>query len=373
MRLTEEQLETLETPCIVIDVNQVRQNVRAMQAAVDEAGCALRPHIKTHKMAYFARMQLEAGASGITCAKVSEAEAMADGGIGDIFIAYPQIGSFRIKRCVELAKRVKRLIVGVDTREGAVRLNEEAMRSGTVIEVRLEIDTGSGRTGVPLSDAAALAEEIAGMDGLRLTGIYTFKGLIYKGETTDDNALAAAEEGELLEQAANALAEAGVNVTEISGGSSPTGVEAARTGKLTEVRPGTYIFKDQLLCCEHVAEPEEIAVRFAVTVVSTSHDSYAVIDGGSKTFPSDIALNAPPFYYKGYAAVEGRPDLTLSRMNEEHGIVTAAGGKTGLKVGDKLILVPIHVCTAVNMHNYVYLLDGEIIEKMKVDARGMVV
>lgn len=373
MRLTEEQLELLETPCIVIDVNQARRNVAAMQAAVSETGCALRPHIKTHKMAYFARMQTEAGASGITCAKVSEAEAMADGGIDDIFIAYPQIGSFRVRRCAELAKRIKRLIVGVDTREGAAMLNEEAKRSGMTIEVRLEIDTGAGRTGVPLADAAALAKEIAGMDGLALTGIYTFKGLIYRGETTDDNALAAAEEGELLEQAAEALKQAGVPIKEISGGSSPTGVEAAKTGKLTEVRPGTYIFKDQLLCCEHVALPEEIAVRFVATVVSASHDSYAVIDGGSKTFPSDIALNSPPFYYKGYAAVEGRPDLLLSRMNEEHGILTAAGGKTELKVGDKLLLVPIHVCTAVNMHNYVYLLEDGNIEKKKVDARGMVV
>jgi D-serine deaminase-like pyridoxal phosphate-dependent protein len=118
---------------------------------------------------------------------------------------------------------------------------------------------------------------------------------------------------------------------------------------------------------------EDIAVRIYVTVVSVPSTEYAVIDGGTKTFPMDIPLDAPPYYYPGYALVEGNEDLQLRRMNEEHGIITSKKGDTGLKVGDKLALIPIHVCTAVNMQNQVYLYDGESLRQEKVAARGMLV
>ena len=309
MKLTKEQLAMLETPCVILDVAQARRNIEAMQAAADAAGCALRPHIKTHKMAVFARMQVEAGAQGITCAKVSEAETMAAGGLRDIFIAYPMVGAFRIRRALALAPKLDRLILAVDSWECARELSDAAQAEGLCLEVRLEIDTGAGRTGVPLEHAAALAQRIAAMPGLRLTGIYTFKGLIYQGAPTQDNILAAKEEGEMMAEAARSIRAAGVAIQDVSAGSSPTGVAVAQTGLVTEVRPGTYIFKDQMLCGEHVAEPEQIAVRYAATVVSVQHGEYAVLDGGSKTFATDIPLNAPPFYYPGYAAVEGRPDL----------------------------------------------------------------
>ncbi len=373
MKLTREQLATLETPCVIIDVAQARRNIRDMQRAVTAAGCALRPHVKTHKMALFARMQVEAGARGITCAKVSEAEIMAAGGLRDIFIAYPLVGAFRIRRALALAPTLDRLILAVDSLESAQALSDAARAAGMRVEARLEIDTGAGRTGVPPRRAAELARCIAAMPGLRLTGIYTFKGLIYQGKATQDNALAAKEEGELMREAARGIRAAGVPIADISAGSSPTGVDVARTGMVTEVRPGTYIFKDQMLCREHVAQPEQIAVRYAATVVSAQHEAYAVLDGGSKTFATDIPLHAPPFYYPGYAAVEGRPDLCLSRMNEEHGILTATSGQTGLRVGDVLTLIPIHACTAVNLQNTVYLLEDGALTRHRVDARGMTV
>lgn len=373
MKLTQEQLAQLETPCVVIDVEQARRNIQAMQQAVSAAGCKLRPHIKTHKIPLFAQMQVEAGADGITCAKVSEAEIMADGGLRDIFIAYPMVGAFRIRRAIALAKRVDRLILAVDSIESAQKLNEAAEAENICLEVRLEIDTGAGRTGVPLSEAPSLAVNISRMKNLRLTGIYTFKSLVYQGQPTDETALAAREEGEMMAQVAQAIREAGVQITEISAGSSPTGVAVAETGLVTEVRPGTYIFKDQLLCNEKVAAPDEIAVRYVATVVSTQHEEYAVLDGGTKFFATDIALNTGPHYYTGYAQVEGHLDLCLTRMNEEHGIVVAETGHTGLKVGDILTLVPIHVCTAINQQNAVYLLEGSHLNRVTVSARGMTV
>lgn len=373
MRLTKEQLQQLETPCIIIDVGQAKANIQAMQAIADAAGCKLRPHIKTHKIPYFARMQLEAGASGITCAKVSEAEVMADGGLKDIFIAYPMVGGFRIQRAIELSKRLDRLILAVDSLECAEKLNEAARENDVCLEVRLEIDTGAGRTGVPMDRAVKLAVQISTMKWLRLTGIYTFKSLVYQGHPTADNDLAAEEEGNMMAEIAENIRAAGVPIVDVSAGSSPTGAAVARTGKVNEIRPGTYIFKDQLLCNEKVAVPDEIAVRYVATVVSTQHDDYAVIDGGSKAFATDIPLECAPHFYHGYAKVEGEPNLCLARMNEEHGILTAENGHTGLKVGDILTLIPIHVCTAINQQNSVYLLENGNLSKVPVAARGMTV
>src|SRR5699024_348820 len=213
-----------------------------------------------------ARMQVEAGACGITCAKVSEAEVMAAGGLRDIFIAYPLVGAFRIRRALALARHLDRLILAVDSLPGAEALSEAAAAAGQEVEIRLEIDTGAGRTGIPFSEAAALACRIARLPGLRLTGIYTFKSLVYRGAPTEDTDLAAREEGELMAEAARRLRAAGVEIRDISAGSTPTALGAAQTGLVTEVRPGTYLFNDLLLCQEHAATPDEIAVRYAATV-----------------------------------------------------------------------------------------------------------
>jgi len=373
MQLSKKILGTLETPCLVIDVDKARANVEVMQKAADQAGCRLRPHIKTHKMPFFARMQTEAGAAGICCAKVSEAEVMASAGLDDIFIAYPMVGSFRIKRAIDLCRKLKRLILGVDSLSCAHALSLAAKQAGVTLEVRLEIDSGLKRSGVVREDAPALAEKIAGMPALNLTGIYTFKGLLYDGAFTHDNHLAGEEEGLILAQTGEKIKALGITINDLSGGSSPTAIETARTGRINEIRPGTYIFKDLLLCKENVARVEDIAVRFAATVVSCPGEDYAVIDGGTKCFPTDQSLNAPPFFFNSYAQVEGHEDLRLTRMNEEHGIITSDTGKTGLTVGQVLTLIPIHVCTAVNMHNSVYLLEKGIIRQAAVEGRGMLV
>ncbi|AEF85877.1 alanine racemase domain protein [Treponema primitia ZAS-2] len=363
----------LETPCLVINMEQVRENITAMQKIADTAGCRLRPHVKTHKMPLFARMQVEAGASGICCAKVSEAEVMADGGLQDIFIAYPLVGDFRIQRALILARRITRLILAVDSLQGALALSQAAVKAGQELEVRLEIDTGAKRTGIPLEEASLLAEAVYKMPGLRLTGIYTFKGLNYQGTPTEENELAAQEESSLMERAAKKIEALGIKLPDISGGSSPTGAAVARLGKINEIRPGTYIFKDLMLCSEKVAQPSEIAVRYVATVVSCPREDYAVIDGGTKCFPTDVVLHTAPFQYTAYARVEGREDLLLDRMNEEHGIIRSVNGKTLLSVGQRITLIPLHVCTAINMHNQVYLEEAGKFRLQRVEARGMVV
>lgn len=371
--MQEELRRQLETPCVVIDVRKARENVIRMQEEADICGCRLRPHIKTHKMPFFAAMQLEHGASGISCAKVSEAEVMADGGVDDIFIAYPCVGEFRIRRAIRLAGRVKRLILAVDSPEGARALNQAAGEAKVTLEVRMEVDTGAKRTGIPRERAVELAKLIQELPHLELTGIYTFKSLVCRDRPTEDKHEAGLEEGDLMEKIAESIRRAGVPLKEVSAGSTPTGLEVAKTGKVDEIRPGTYIFKDHMLCMEGAAEAKDIAIRIYATVVSTPCKEYAVIDGGTKTFPMDILLDAEPYRYPGYALIAGNDDLQLRRMNEEHGIITSLRGDTGLKVGDIVELIPIHACTAVNMQNEVYLYDGVGLKKEKVAARGMLV
>lgn len=367
-----------ETPCLVVDESLARENIARVQQGVTAAGCQLRPHIKTHKMPYFARLQLEAGAAGITCAKVSEAEVMADGGAEDIFLAYPMVGDFRIRRALALSRRVRRLILAVDSLAGAKALSDAAVAAGLPLEVRLEVDTGAQRTGVLRDHAVDLAKAVAALPNLRLTGIYTFKSLVLHGAPTQDNDAAGKEEAQLMYDAAQAIRAAGVEIQDISVGSTPTWRQAAETGLVTEVRPGTYIFGDWMLTREHCAAFEQIAVRLYATVVSTPAPGYAILDGGTKTFPMDIPLDAEPYHYPGYAipiGADGQPDwnLQLRRMNEEHGILTAQNGETGLTVGQVLELVPIHVCTAVNMQNHVFVAQGGALRPMDVAARGMLV
>lgn len=372
------RLSVPETPCLVVDEPLARENIARVQQGVNAAGCQLRPHIKTHKMPYFARLQLEAGAAGITCAKVSEAEVMADGGAEDIFLAYPMVGDFRIKRALALSQRVRRLILAVDSLAGAKALSDAAAAAGLPLEVRLEVDTGAQRTGVLRDHAVDLAKAVAALPNLRLTGIYTFKSLVLHGAPTQDNDAAGKEEAQLMYDAAQAIRAAGVEIQDISVGSTPTWRQAAETGLVTEVRPGTYIFGDWMLTREHCATFDQIAVRLYATVVSTPAPGYAILDGGTKTFPTDIPLDAEPYHYPGYAipiGKDGQPDwnLQLRRMNEEHGILTAQNGETGLTVGQVLELVPIHVCTAVNMQNHVFVAQGGALRPMDVAARGMLV
>lgn len=366
-------LDKLQTPCIVIDMEKTKKNLHAMQYIADLYHCKLRPHVKTHKMPLFAKLQLKYGAAGITCAKVSEAEVMVDAGIDDIFIAYPLVGDFRIKRAIELAKKTKRLILAADSAEGAYALNGAAKSAGITFEVRMEVDTGAKRTGIRRQNAVLLAKVIAGMSNLNLTGIYTFKGLVYHDAPTTDKDKAGLEEGEMMKRLAGDIKAAGINLVDISAGSTPTGESVAKTGLVTEIRPGTYIFKDYMLYKEGIAKVEDIAAYIYATVVSTPCDDYAVIDGGTKTFPMDILLNIPPYYYPSYAIVDGNEDLLLTRLNEEHGILTSKSGKTGLHVGEKIKMIPIHICTAINMQNQVYIYDDHDVTEQRVDARGMLV
>jgi D-serine deaminase-like pyridoxal phosphate-dependent protein len=360
-----------DTPYLLIDAATMGRNILKMAEIARRNGIALRPHVKTHKIPDIAKNQLEAGADGITVAKLSEAEVMADAGIEDIFIAYPLVTDAKIRRAVRSGKRV-RLVVGVDSLEGARRLSAVARAEGQVLEVRLEVDTGLRRTGVPYDKAVELAQAIGSPNNLSLTGIYTYRGAVLGGSRTLELEKAGLEEGQLMVSLAHRMREQGIGVDDVSLGSTPTVEYAAQVEGVTEVRPGTYVFYDRMQVHLGACSLDECAATVVCTVISRPSVGLAVIDGGSKTFATDVPPGAEPLNLEGFGHVVGYPAVVLERLTEEHGML-AVDEDFDLEVGDTLQVIPNHICSTVNLHDYVYLVDeGDTVQEVRVEARGKV-
>lgn len=352
--------DAIETPCVVIDMDRMERNIARMAETALRHRVKLRPHTKTHKLPRIAELQLAAGAAGITVAKVSEAEVMAQHGLSDIFIAYPLIRESKIERAVRLNERVG-LILGVDSLEGARRLSEAAGRHGQSLQVRLEVDTGLRRTGVLYDDAAALAHQVHALPHLRLTGIYTFRGAVLGGRPTLDLEAAGREEGTLMAALAERLRAEGLPIADVSVGSTPTAAYAAAVPGVTEIRPGTYVFQDAMQAKFGVCALDDCAGTVHVTVVSRPSPELAVIDGGSKTFATDVQPGTEPLGLVGFGRIVGLDDAVLERMSEEHGMLRLgpAAQAANPQVGDRLAIVPNHICSTVNLHNTVVLARAE--------------
>jgi D-serine deaminase-like pyridoxal phosphate-dependent protein len=362
-----------DTPYLSIDGAKMQRNILKMSEMARMNGVALRPHVKTHKVPTIARKQIEAGAVGITVAKVSEAEVMADGGVSDIFVAYPLVTEVKIRRAISLKKNKRaRLIVGVDSLEGARRLSAVANAEDQVLEVRLEVDTGLRRTGIPYEGATALARSIESLSNLKLTGIYTYRGAVLDGKQTSELEEAGEEEGRLMASLADKMREQGIRVDDVSLGSTPTAEYSAKVEGVTEVRPGTYVFYDRMQVRLGACSQEECAAEVVATVVSRPSRNLAVIDGGSKTFATDVQPGGQPLNLVGFGEVVGRPEAVLERLTEEHGMISL-DRESDLRVGDTIRIIPNHVCSTVNLHDVVYLTDEDgNLEEVPVAARGKV-
>ena len=357
------------TPYVSVDGAKMQMNILKMAEMAQRRGVALRPHVKTHKIPAIARKQIEAGAAGITVAKVSEAEVMADSGIADIFVAYPLVSEEKIRRAIGLSKRV-RLIVGVDSIEGAQRLSAATDAEDHDLEVRLGVDTGLRRTGVPYEEAVELARRIESLSNLKLTGIYTYRGAVLDGVPTLKLEKAGDEEGRLMVSLANAMREQDVRVDDVSLGSTPTAEYAARVEGVTEVRPDTYVFYDRMQARLGACSLDDCAVEVVATVVSRPSSDLAVIDGGSKTFATDVQPGGQPLNLIGFGEVVGHPEAVLERLTEEHGMILL-NGESDLQIGDAIKIIPNHVCSTVNLHNEVLLADeAGSVERLTVSARG---
>jgi D-serine deaminase-like pyridoxal phosphate-dependent protein len=337
-----------------------------MQARANASGVKLRPHAKTHKAPLIGRMQIAAGASGLTLAKVSEAEVFARAGFDDIFLGYPIFGADKARRLLALSERV-RIAVGADSVEGARSLGEVFHAAGRRLPVRLKIDCGYHRVGVPPEKALETARRIAELPGVLLDGLFTHGGHGYGGATPDEVARIGLDEGRIVAETAGTLRAAGVPIGEVSLGSTPTVKSAVTQRGVTECRPGTYVYNDFSQVSLGSCGLEECALTVLATVVSVPATDRAVVDAGSKTLSSDPLRPRAG----GHGLVLGRK-TRVARLSEEHGVLQVEPGEA-FRVGERVRILPNHACVVSNLHDRLVGVRGEQVEEeIVVAARGCV-
>jgi D-serine deaminase-like pyridoxal phosphate-dependent protein len=355
----------IDTPALVVDLDIMERNLARVAGYARSNGLRLRPHTKTHNSTRIGRRQLDAGAAGLTVAKVSEAEVMLGAAPSDLLIAYPIVGRPKLERLTEVARRT-RVTVALDSEAAARDLSEAARAAQVEIGVLAETDVGLGRVGVtPGAPLLDLARAILGMPGLRFEGIACYPGHI-KG--TDAASLAAlAKVGEILRGILLDFERAGIPVGIVSGGSTPTLFHSHACDGITEIRPGTYVYNDLNTVLSGACGLEDCAASVLATVVSTARPGQMIVDGGSKTFSSDRPLGGDVTFGRVVEA----PGARFHKMNEEHGFVDITKAERSFSVGDRVHIIPNHICVAVNLHEQVYGVRGDRVEEVwKVEGRG---
>jgi D-serine deaminase-like pyridoxal phosphate-dependent protein len=358
----------LDTPALVIDLDRVEVNISEMAEHAKTSGVRLRPHTKTHKMPEIARLQVDAGASGITCAKVGEAEVMVSAGFDDILIAFPIYGEEKLARLSALREKA-RILVSLDSVEVARGLGRLGVNSRQPIEIYVEVDTGHHRMGrAPGEPTVELIKQIADIDGVTILGLLTHAGHSYDAVSNGERDLVVDREIADLLVTKEMAADAGIAFSEISVGSTPSARSELRHQGVTEVRPGTYVFNDTAMINLGVATQDTCAARILATVVGRPSEDRFVIDAGTKCFTSDGAGRP------GWIQALGRDDLTMSFTTEEHGVGTIDLEKGGrLEIGDKIEFIPSHVCPVVNLFDSVFVTrQDEVIDELRVAGRGKV-
>jgi D-serine deaminase-like pyridoxal phosphate-dependent protein len=355
-------LEHHETPVGVVDLERVRANAARAVAYATAHGLGWRPHIKTHKSRRIARLQLDAGARGLTVATLREAEVMA-ALTDDLLLAYPPVGEAKLTRLVGLPPGLD-LKVALDSAEVLEPLARRAAGAGRSIGVLVEQDVGMRRVGLPDPDAVVdLALRVADSDGVEFRGILFYPGHIRMRFEEQAEAFRAASER--LAQTLDALAAAGLVPEIVSGGSTPTLWRSHEMAGLTEVRSGSCIYNDREAFDLGTASAEELAYTVLATVVSTSVPGQAVVDAGSKALAKE-SRGADG----GFGILLDRPEIVVSGLSEEHGIIDLSGSDWRPRVGDRVRIVPNHVCVSVNLQDRLLARSGDRVEELELEGRG---
>lgn len=342
------------TPALVIDMDRVERNIERVQNVCDSAGVANRPHIKTHKSPLLAKLQVKAGAKGITCQKLGEAEVMAHAGIDDILISYNLIGDEKMARLGALLSATN-VTVAADNPVVVAGLSAAAATAGRALPVVIECDTGRKRAGVETpAEVIAVASQIKNTAGLSFAGL-----LMYPTET------GWADAQRFYDEALAGLRQLGLDPKIVSTGGSPNLKNVGKLKGATEHRPGTYIYNDRMQVAAGVATWDDCALHVYSTVVSRAAPDRGILDAGSKTLTADTGG------LDGYGLILEHPEARIARFAEEHGFLDLAKSNTRPAVGDIVRIVPNHVCVVVNMSDEVVMVRGdEIVGILPVAARG---
>jgi 3-hydroxy-D-aspartate aldolase len=357
----------LATPCLLLDADGFEHNLAAMMELARRYGREVRPHVKAHKCATIGRRQLEAGAVGLCCATVREAEVMADAGLKGILITSPVVAPGMIERLARANDRAGDLAVVVDSEVGVEALAAN-VRAGRPLGVLVEIDVGQGRTGVTLpEDAVGLARRIEGLPQLRYRGLQAYYGHLQHVPGYADRKAKAAEQWARLRPYLDALSAEGLPPEVVTGGGTGTHLLDLEEGPFTEIQPGSYLFLDKQYGAIELAPggtaPFRTSLTVATRVISANQADLVVLDAGFKA----MATDAGPALGAGGAAA----DATYQFMGDEHGGLRFGAGATRPSVGDLVILVAPHCDPTVNLHEWVHVMhNGRLVDIWPVDARG---
>jgi D-serine deaminase-like pyridoxal phosphate-dependent protein len=359
-------ISEIDTPALVVDLDIFERNLARVAGYARQHNLRLRPHTKTHKSVRIAGRQIASGAAGLTVAKVSEAEVMLAAAPADLLVAFPIIGHTKLEHLTQVARRT-RVTVALDSIFAARQLSDAARAAQVEIGVLAEVDAGLGRVGVsPGRPLLELAQAIGKLPHLRFAGIAFYPGHI---KSLDESGLhAMAQLSDFVRGILDDFRAAGIEIGIVSGGSTPTLFHSHEVHGLTEIRPGTYVFNDLNTIRSGACTMEDCAAAVLATVVSTARPGQMIIDGGSKTFSSDRLANTAEVTF-GHL-VEA-PAARFHKMNEEHGFIDMSHEAAEFRVGDRVRVIPNHICVAVNLHEKVYGVRGDSVEEVwTVDARG---
>jgi D-serine deaminase-like pyridoxal phosphate-dependent protein len=355
----------IETPAAIVDLDRLDANLRRAADYAAKHRLRLRPHVKTHKSPRIAGEQLRLGAHGLTCATPFEAEVMATVS-DDLLIAYPPVGAARARRIASLPPEV-RLTVALDSSRALREMSAAARQAGRTVGVYVELDLGMHRVGVPVIDEAiALAREVEAEAGLTFDGLAFYPGHVREPVNEQDDKLAAMAQA--LDTALTRFAAAGLSPRVVSGGSTPTLWRTHELPGVTEMRPGTYVYNDRTTAAIGACAWEDCALTVLATVVSTAVPGQAVIDAGTKSLGREPVRGAEG---EGFGQLLEHPEVVVARMSEEHGVLDLSRSSWRPEVGERVRVVPNHVCIVVHLNDQVYGVRGDVVEtSWPVAARG---
>jgi D-serine deaminase-like pyridoxal phosphate-dependent protein len=356
----------IDTPALLIDLDIFERNLARVAEYTREYGLRLRPHTKTHKSPVVGRRQLASGAVGLTVAKVGEAEVMLEAEPPDMLVHYPIIGRGKLDRLMAVAKQTQ-VTVALDSVAAARQLSDAALAAQTTVGVLAEMDAGMGRVGVtPGEELLELAQAVQRLPRLSFEGITFYPGHIKDLNEQGRRELCALSR--LVESVLEDLKRAGIEAKVVSGGSTPALFHSHEVRGLNEIRPGTYVYNDVNTVRSGGCSWEDCAASMMVTVVSTARKGQIIVDGGSKTFSSDRLTG---FSELSFGRVIEAPESVFHKMNEEHGYVDITRANRDFAIGDRLHIIPNHICVAVNLHECVYgVRNGQVEETWQVKGRG---
>ena len=357
-------LDDVDTPALIVELDALERNIAAMAAAVEGRGVRLRPHAKSHKSPDIARRQIAAGAAGVCCQKVGEAEAFVAAGVTDVLITNEIVGAAKLAR-LALLSRDTSLGVLVDDRANVGALAAAMRAAGASIDVLVEVDVGAHRCGVlPGPPALELARAIAGESGLHFAGLHAYQGAAQHLRKPAERRAAIARAAELAFETKALIEQAGIECATVTGAGTGTFTLERDSGIYTELQPGSYVFMDADYGRNERADGEirfEQSLFVWTTVMSTPASDRAIVDAGLKAFAVD----------SGMPLVAHTPGLELVKASDEHGLLRIAPGAAGPRLGERLKLVPGHCDPTVNLYDWIVAVRNDRVESLwPVAARG---